>query len=99
LLTVSKTTFLLIVTAGSQLVAAIYPAPCASGAEMVIKPAAKTPAMPRRVNMAMIIASRFENNAKVLLIKENKIVTGYLIIFIKALPMPNYAWGSRAATI
>jgi hypothetical protein len=47
----------------------------------------------------MIIASRFENNAKVLFIKDIKNVTGYLINFIKALPMPNYAWGSRAATI
>lgn len=99
LLTVSKTTFLLIVTAGSQLVAAIYPAPCASGAETVIKPAAKTPAIPKSVNMAMIIASRFENNAKVLFIKFTKAISGYLINFITALPMPNYARGGRAATI
>ena len=96
----SNTTFLLTVTPSeSHAVAAIYPAPCASGAEMVIKPAAKTPAIPKSVNMAMIIASRFENNAKVLFIKFTKAISGYLINFITALPMPNYAWGRRAATI
>jgi len=47
----------------------------------------------------MIIASRFENIALVFFIKFASATIGYLINFITALPMPNYALGGRAATI
>jgi len=65
---------------------------------MVTKAAAKTPAIPIKVKKEMINTSRFENNAKVLFIKFTKAISGYFINFITALPMPNYARGSRAAT-
>ena len=50
-----------IVIASSQLVAAIYPAPCESGAVTVINVAAKTPPIPKMVKKIITIRSRLES--------------------------------------
>ena len=71
-----NTTPLSIVTASSQLVAAIYPAPCESGAVTVINVAAKTPPIPNIVKKIIITRSRLENNSIVFALRPARLKIG-----------------------